>query len=156
MTDPQVFPVKIVPSNRNMENLAGGRMNSSGGRQAMNSFPAKFHSVAVQPGILAAARNRSISRFCSTAVLAALSVVCFNTAKVGAQNLTYAPGDLLLYFMQFGGTQTVMVNLGPAWTYRDATANIMNLVNIGSTLMSAFPSGCAADPMYCHAGGITR
>ena len=106
----------------------------------MNSFPAKFHSVAVQPGILAAARNRSISRFCSTAVLAALSVVCFNTAKVGAQNLTCAPGDLLLYFMQFGGTQTVMVNLGPAWTYRDATANIMNLVNIGSTLMSAFPS----------------
>jgi hypothetical protein len=78
------------------------------------------------------------------AALAALALIGFAAAPAGAQNNpNYAPGDILLFFQQFGGTQTVMVNLGAATTYRDATANIMNIVNIGSTLSGTVGSGGA-------------
>jgi hypothetical protein len=77
------------------------------------------------------------------AVLVALASTVLAVTPASAQNTTYAPGDLLLFFQQLGGTQTVMVNLGRAWTYRDATANMMNIVNIGGTLTGSTGSGGA-------------
>ncbi len=77
------------------------------------------------------------------AALVALAVTGIATTPALAQNATYAPGDLLLFFQQFGGTQTVLYNLGAAWTYRDATSNIMNIVNLGGTLTGSVGSGGA-------------
>jgi len=77
------------------------------------------------------------------AALAALALMGFAAAPAGAQNPNYAPGDILLFFQQFGGTQTVMVNLGAATTYRDATANLLNIVNISGALTGATPAGAA-------------
>ncbi len=78
------------------------------------------------------------------AALAALALIGFAAAPAGAQNNpNYAPGDILLFFQQFGGTQTVMVNLGAATTYRDATANLLNIVNISGALTGATPGGAA-------------
>ena len=77
------------------------------------------------------------------AALAALALIGFAAAPAGAQNPNYAPGDILLFFQQFGGTQTVMVNLGAATTYRDATANLLNIVNISGALTGATPGGAA-------------
>jgi hypothetical protein len=75
-------------------------------------------------------------------------------AASSAQAASYAAGDLMLYFFQEGGTQTVYVNLGQAYTYRGATAgpqeaiNNPNLqlaakgelsaLNLGTTLNTAF------------------
>ena len=64
-----------------------------------------------------------------------------------AANTLYAPGDLLLYFQQQGGTNTVYVNLGKAATlYRgdyagtggDASLTNYNIININASLVSAF------------------
>jgi hypothetical protein len=79
------------------------------------------------------------------AALVALASTVFAVAPASAQNLTYDQlnPDLILFFQQFGGTQTVMVNLGIARAYRDATANIMNIVNIGGTLSGTVGSGGA-------------
>jgi hypothetical protein len=70
-------------------------------------------------------------------------------AASSAQAASYAAGDLMLYFFQEGGTQTVFANLGQAHTYRGATAGSqealaspnLNIVNLGSTLNTAFGSG---------------
>lgn len=75
--------------------------------------------------------------------LTALVVCGLTVAPASAQNPTFAPGDLILYFLQFGGTQTAMINLGPAWTYRDATANMINLANVGTVLTGSVASGGA-------------
>lgn len=80
------------------------------------------------------------------AALVALASTVFAVAPASAQsNSTYDQlnPDLILFFQQFGGTQTVMVNLGIARAYRDATANIMNIVNIGGTLSGSTGSGGA-------------
>ncbi len=77
------------------------------------------------------------------AALVALTSTLFAAAPASAQNTTYAPGDLLLFFQQFGGTQTVLYNLGAAWTYRDRTENLMNIVNISGTLTGSTGSGGA-------------
>jgi hypothetical protein len=77
------------------------------------------------------------------AALAALALAGFAAAPAGAQNPNYAPGDLLLFFQQYSGTQTVMVNLGAATAYRDATANNLNFVNISGALTGATPGGAA-------------
>ncbi len=77
------------------------------------------------------------------AALTALAVTGFAVAPAGAQNPNFAPGDLLLYFIQFGGSQTVPVNLGAAYGYRDATANSLNFINIGGTLTGTAPAGAA-------------
>ena len=75
------------------------------------------------------------------AALAALALIGFAAAPAGAQNPNYAPGDLLLFFQQFSGTQAVMVNLGAATTYRDATANNLNFVNISGSLTGVGSAG---------------
>ena len=75
------------------------------------------------------------------AALAALALAGFAAAPAGAQNPNYTPGDLVLYFLQFGGSQTVMVNLGAAFGYRDATVNNLNFINIGGSLTGAGSAG---------------
>jgi hypothetical protein len=70
-------------------------------------------------------------------------------AASSSQSASYAAGDLMLYFFQEGGTQTVFANLGQAYTYRGATAGPLEasaspnltIMNIGSTLDTAFGAG---------------
>jgi hypothetical protein len=71
--------------------------------------------------------------------------LCAGAAQ--AANTLYAPGDLLLFFQQQGGSNTVYVNLGNAATfYRgtspgttgDQTLTKSNIVNINSSLVTAF------------------
>ena len=53
----------------------------------------------------------------------------------------YANGDLLLGFVAEsspGDTTTLVVRLGSAASFRDATTNNVNLLNIGSQLASTF------------------
>jgi hypothetical protein len=74
-----------------------------------------------------------IKNILSTAVLAAAGVA-LSASSAMAQNLNYAPGDIVLFFQQFGGTNTVALNVGAATTFRDTTSNILNIANIGSQL----------------------
>ena len=60
--------------------------------------------------------------------LLALTGIALGVSSANAQNPNYAPGDLVLFFQQYGGSNTIAVNLGAATTYRDATSNILNIV----------------------------
>lgn len=83
-------------------------------------------------------------------------------APAMAQNSNYAPGDLVLFFQQEGGTKTVYANLGNAATlYRGAAAGAadgvdrLNIVNINSELTTAFGSGWASNPtVYAGLAGV--
>ena len=103
------------------------------GSDRFSKNTATYHTMKIN--VLKTAFNK--------AALAALALAGFAAAPAGAQNPNYAPGDILLFFQQFGGTQTVMVNLGAATTYRDATANLLNIVNISGALTGATPGGAA-------------
>ena len=103
------------------------------GSDRFSKNTATYHTMKIN--VLKTAFNK--------AALAALALIGFAAAPAGAQNPNYAPGDILLFFQQFGGTQTVMVNLGAATTYRDATANLLNIVNISGALTGATPAGAA-------------
>lgn len=70
----------------------------------------------------------------SALAVAAASVIAGATAQ--AQNTTYAPGDIVLFFQQFGGSNTVMVNVGAATTFRDTAVNLINIANINAELSS--------------------
>ena len=74
-----------------------------------------------------------IKNILSTAVLAAAGVA-LSASSAMAQNLNYAPGDIVLFFQQFGGSNTVALNVGAATTFRDTTSNILNIANIGAQL----------------------
>jgi hypothetical protein len=67
-------------------------------------------------------------------VLSAAALCGITVTPTMAQNPNYAPGDVVLFFQQFGGSNTVMLNVGAGITYRDATSNILNIANIGSLL----------------------
>ena len=69
----------------------------------------------------------------STAILAAAGMA-LSASSAMAQNPNYAPGDIVLFFQQSGGTNTVALNVGAATTFRDTTSNILNIANIGSQL----------------------
>ena len=62
-----------------------------------------------------------------------------------ASATTYVAGDLLLGFRASGGTgasSNLIVNLGQADTvYRDATSNILSVVDIGTLLTSTYGAG---------------
>ena len=73
--------------------------------------------------------------------LLALSIVGLSIAPAGAVNPNFAAGDLVLYFEQFGGSQTLMLDLGAAYTYRALTANRLNIANIGGSLTGSTGSG---------------
>jgi hypothetical protein len=73
----------------------------------------------------------------------------------------YAQGDLVLYFFQEGGTQTIYANLGPAHTYRgnaagpqDAVKNL-NILNLKSALEQAFGANWAQENnIYAGLAGV--
>lgn len=65
----------------------------------------------------------------------ATSIACAMAAvPAHAQNPNYAPGDIVLYFQQFGGSNTVAVNVGSAITFRDTAVNLINIANINAQL----------------------
>ena len=71
------------------------------------------------------------SKFIALATAVA-SVIAGATAQ--AQNPNYAPGDIVLFFHQFGGSNTVMLNVGSATTFRDTEVNLINIANINAEL----------------------
>ena len=83
-------------------------------------------------------------------------------AGANAANSFYAPGDLVLFFQQEGGTNTVYANLGNTATVFRGTAtgpsgstNLVNFLDINSTLVSAFGIGWASDPtIYAGLAGV--
>ncbi len=82
-------------------------------------------------------------------------------AGASAANTFYAPGDLVLYFQQEGGTNTVYANLGNAATYRGAGTgaadgvNSLNFLDINTELTSAFGAGWATDTsLYAGLAGV--
>jgi hypothetical protein len=102
--------------------------------------------------------------------LAAMLVASMSLAASPSHAASYVAGDLVLFFFQEGGSETVYVNLGQAYTYRgaaagsqDATAigNILQsrsstqsgsaVTNLGTTLTTAFGSGWA-DATNIYAG----
>lgn len=93
----------------------------------------------------------------SAAILAMLAIGGANAA-----NTLYAPGDLLLYFQQQGGANTVYVNVGNAATdFRGAAAGAadggykINFVNINTTLESAFgPNWASNATIYAGLAGV--
>jgi hypothetical protein len=84
------------------------------------------------------------------------------SAMAQTTNPNYAPGDLVLFFQQEGGSNTVYVDLGNAATlYRGAAAgatdgvNNLNIVNINAKLTSAFGAGWASDEsVYAGLAGV--
>ena len=83
------------------------------------------------------------------------------TGHVSAQNPNYAEGDLILYFQQENGANTVYANLGNAATvFRGnaagpGAANKINFLNINAALTGAFGSGWASDPtVYACLAGV--
>ena len=98
--------------------------------------------------------KRHVLLAASSSLLAALSA--------GAANTFYAAGDLVLFFQQEGGTNTVYANLGNAATqFRGATAGAdstttrINFLNLNTTLTSAFGSGWASDTsIYAGVAGV--
>ena len=91
---------------------------------------------------------------------AVLSMLAIGGAK-GANTL-YAPGDLVLYFQQQGGANTVYVNVGNAATnFRGAAAGAadggynLNFINISTTLESAFgPNWASSSTVYAGMAGV--
>lgn len=94
------------------------------------------------------------------ATVTLLSMLVISGAE--AANTLYVPGDLLLCFQQQGGSNTVYVNLGNAASnYRGAAAGAadgvshLNIVNINSTLVSAYGTNWANDPtIYAGMAGV--
>lgn len=80
----------------------------------------------------------------------------------GAANSFYAAGDLVLFFQQAGGSNTVYANLGNAATQfrgasagADSTTTRINFLDLNSTLTSAFGGGWASDPtVYAGLAGV--
>ena len=116
-----------------------------------------LHSVPEQTNTTIMIKFKSKLR---ALVLAAGSLAISATA-VQAQNTNYAAGDLVLFFQQEGGSETVYANIGnTATTFRGAAAgvdvaNSFNFLNINSTLVSAFGAGWATDTsIYAGLAGV--
>jgi len=77
-----------------------------------------------------------------TSIIIALfgaGVIALGTAK--QSSAAFANGDLLMSFQATGGngaTTTYVANLGAGYSYRDATANLSNVINIGGDLSSIY------------------
>jgi hypothetical protein len=84
------------------------------------------------------------------AILMASTTLLAATSATAAS--TYTAGDLILFFQQEGGTNTVYANLGKASDFRGTTAgtadgtNSINFLNLSTTLESAYGSEWASDP----------
>jgi hypothetical protein len=69
------------------------------------------------------------------AILAAVGVA-LSATSASAQNVNYnqAGGDIVLFAQAFGGTQTLMLNIGTGQAFRDTTTNLIDIKNIGTEL----------------------
>ncbi|MBU6170509.1 MAG: immunoglobulin domain-containing protein [Verrucomicrobia bacterium] len=82
-------------------------------------------------------------------------------APLAANGGTYTAGDLVLFFFQENGSQTIYVNLGPAYTYRgnaagpqDAPKNL-NILDIKSALDQAYGTDWATkDNVYAGLAAV--
>ncbi len=96
--------------------------------------------------------------------LAVSFVALFGSMVIDASaqnNPNYAPGDLILYFQQEGGTSTIYANLGDTATqFRGAFAgggapNKINFLDLNSVLSTAFGPNWASDPtIYAGLAGV--
>jgi len=100
--------------------------------------------------------NHLPSKWISSALAVGLAI---SPAIAGAY--AYAPGDLILYFQQEGGTKTVYADLGNAATDFRGTAagpdapNKKLFLNVNAALISAFGSGWATDAtIYVGVAGV--
>jgi PEP-CTERM motif len=112
-------------------------------------------------GNLMQQHNTMKKLFKRCAILSAFSSV-FTAIPVEAANTFYTPGDLVLFFQQEGGTNTIYANIGNAANlYRGTAAgsadgvNRVNFLNLNSTLSTAFGSGWASDTsIYAGLAGV--
>ncbi|MCX6960911.1 MAG: putative Ig domain-containing protein, partial [Verrucomicrobia bacterium] len=77
----------------------------------------------------------------STKLLALVAAGAFSLGTVQLSSAAFSNGDLLLSFQATGGegvTSTIVANLGTGYSYRNATSNISNVINIGANLSSVF------------------
>lgn len=98
-----------------------------------------------------------ISRF--ACILACTSALVAVPAR--AANTFYSPGDLVLYFQQEGGSNTVYANLGNAASLRGSAAgaadgtNQINFLDLNTTLESAFgPNWASGSTIYAGLAGV--
>jgi hypothetical protein len=69
------------------------------------------------------------------AILAAGGLVLSLNSASAQDNPNFAAGDIILYAHKFGGTQTLMLNMGNAATvFRNATSNLFDIKNINTEL----------------------
>ena len=86
-------------------------------------------------------RNRFYFREKTTKLLALVAAGAISLGAAQQSSAAFAKGDLIMSFQATGGegaTTTYVVNLGTGYSYRDATTNISNVINIGSNLSSIF------------------
>lgn len=87
----------------------------------------------------------------STSLIAATLLGLTVSQSLALDNPNYVAGDLILFFQQEGGSNTVYANLGNAATvFRGAAAganvaNKLNFLNVGTALTTAFGAGWAND-----------
>lgn len=96
-----------------------------------------------------------------TFIILVLAQIALMIIPSSAQNPNFAPGDLVLYFQQEGGSNTVYANLGDtALLYRGTAAgpgasNRINFLEISAALTTAFGVGWANDDkVYAGLAGV--
>ena len=101
---------------------------------------------------------KQTSKFKNYALLMATSSVLAASSATAA-NSFYAPGDVVLFFQKLNG-DTVYANVGAATSFRGAAAgadaaNQLNIINLNSTLVSAFGGSWASDTtIYAGLAGV--
>ncbi|MES2475941.1 MAG: hypothetical protein V4640_09175 [Verrucomicrobiota bacterium] len=95
------------------------------------------------------------------ALLPLVLALGLTAGHASAQNPNYTEGDLVLYFQEEGGTNTVYANLGNAATlFRGSAAgpgatNKINFLNINAALVSAFGASWAnSESIYAGLAGV--
>ena len=103
--------------------------------------------------------KKTKSKLCAW-VLTIGSLAISSVAANAQNNPNYAPGDLVMFFQQYGGSNTIYANLGNATTWRGAAtgadvANSLNFLNINTQLTTAFGSNWATDTsLYAGMAGV--
>lgn len=94
--------------------------------------------------------NKTKALALSAAVLCGVTIT-----PASATNPSWAAGDLVVYFEQFGGSNTLMLDVGQAYTFRNLSSNLLNIKNVGAELTSAFGAGWANDStVFWGAAGV--
>ncbi|MES2658174.1 MAG: PEP-CTERM sorting domain-containing protein [Verrucomicrobiota bacterium] len=93
-------------------------------------------------------------------ILAVASASLLGTSASQAANSFFATGDLMLFFQKAGSSNTVYASLGNTATeFRSATTGAgvqhINIIDLNSTLTSAFGAGWASDTeIYAGLAGV--